>query len=101
MKPETFDRGKQPFINIDWFIKIYKMTRNPFHCTASLKIAYESNSTHLATHETQELAAYDEALDNKALGLIEIDLNDGVKVNYGKIRNLLDDAKVIIGGSDD
>ena len=60
------------------------MTRNPFHCTASLKIAYESNSTHLATHKTQELAAYDEVLNNKVLDFIEIDLNDGVKVNYAK-----------------
>lgn len=60
------------------------MTKNPFHCTASLKIAYKSNSTHLTTHETQEIAAYDEVLNNKALGFIEFDLNDGVKVNYAK-----------------
>ena len=31
-----------------------KMTSNPFHCIAALKIAYKSNSTRLATHETQE-----------------------------------------------
>jgi hypothetical protein len=61
-----------------------KMTKNPFHCTALLKIAYKSNSTHLTTHETQEIAAYDEVLNNKALDFIESDLNDGVEVNYAK-----------------
>jgi len=62
--------------------KMTKMTRNPFHCTASLKIAYECNSTHLATHETQEHAAYDEVLNNKVLGFIEIDLDDNYLMIY-------------------
>jgi hypothetical protein len=32
----------------------------------------------------QELAAYDEKLNNKVLGFFDIDLDDGVTVNYGK-----------------
>jgi len=64
--------------------KMTKMTRYTFHRTTTLKFAYESNSTHLATHKTQELAAYDEVLNNKVLDFIESNLNDGVKVNYAK-----------------
>jgi len=32
---------------------------------------------------------------------IKIDLDDGVKVNYGKFGDLLADVKVITGGSGD
>ena len=32
----------------------------------------------------KELAKYDEVLNNKSLQLIEIDLDDGMKVNYAK-----------------
>ncbi len=38
----------------------------------------------------QELAAYDEKLNNKALALIDIDLDDGVVVNYGKFEGLVE-----------
>jgi hypothetical protein len=37
----------------------------------------------------EELAAYDEVLNNKALEFIEIDLDDGVKVNYAKFEGLV------------
>jgi len=37
----------------------------------------------------QELAAYDEVLNNKALEYIDIDLDDGVKVNYAKFEGLV------------
>jgi type II restriction/modification system DNA methylase subunit YeeA len=36
----------------------------------------------------QELAAYDEKLNNKALKFIDIDLDDGVAVNYAKFEGL-------------
>jgi hypothetical protein len=61
-----------------------KMTSNPFHCIAALKIAYKSNSTRLATHETQEHVAYDEVLNNKAPGFIKIDLDDDYLMIYNK-----------------
>jgi len=38
----------------------------------------------------QELAAYDEKLNNKALGFIDIDLDDGVAVNYAKFEGLVE-----------
>jgi type II restriction/modification system DNA methylase subunit YeeA len=38
----------------------------------------------------QELAAYDEKLDNKALGFIDIDLDDGVAANYAKFEGLVE-----------
>ncbi|MGB8218706.1 MAG: BREX-1 system adenine-specific DNA-methyltransferase PglX [Candidatus Methanoperedens sp.] len=38
----------------------------------------------------QELAAYDEMLNNRALGFIDIDLDDGVAVNYRKFEGLVE-----------
>jgi len=38
----------------------------------------------------QELVAYDEKLNNKALGFIDIDLDDGVTVNYAKFEGLVE-----------
>ncbi|MCD4843283.1 MAG: hypothetical protein K8R25_02230 [Methanosarcinales archaeon] len=37
----------------------------------------------------EELAEYDEVLNNKALGFIEIDLDDGVVVDYAKFERLV------------
>ena len=37
----------------------------------------------------EELAEYDEVLNNKALEYIDIDLDDGVKVNYAKFEGLV------------
>lgn len=38
----------------------------------------------------QELVAYDEKLNNKALGFIDIDLDDGVTANYAKFEGLVE-----------
>lgn len=48
-----------------------------------------------------ELQTYDEKLRNYADMRIKLDLDDGVKVNYGKFGDLLSDVKAITGGSDD
>lgn len=48
-----------------------------------------------------ELLAYDEKLRHYADMRIKLDLDDGVKVNYGKFGDLLDSVKVITGGSGD
>ncbi|KAF5427014.1 hypothetical protein C5S42_06095 [Candidatus Methanomarinus sp.] len=37
----------------------------------------------------EELAEYDEMLNNKALEYIDIDLDDGVVVNYAKFKGLV------------
>lgn len=49
-------------------------------------------------HKQQaELAAFDEQLRDFADQRIQLDLDDGVKVNYGKFGNLLADVKAIVG----
>ena len=48
-----------------------------------------------------ELLAYDEQLRHYADMRITLDLDDGVKVNYGKFGDLLDSVKVVSGGAGD
>lgn len=48
-----------------------------------------------------ELLAYDEKLRHYADMRITLDLDDGVKVNYGKFGDLLAGVKVVTGGSGD
>jgi len=48
-----------------------------------------------------ELLAYDEQLRHYADMRITLDLDDGVKVNYGKFGDLLDSVKVVTGGASD
>jgi hypothetical protein len=47
-----------------------------------------------------ELQAFDEKLRHFADQRIQIDLDDGVKVNYGKFGDLLAEVKAVTGGSD-
>jgi type II restriction/modification system DNA methylase subunit YeeA len=48
-----------------------------------------------------ELLAYDEKLRHYADMRITLDLDDGVKVNYGKFGDRLDSVKAVTGGKDD
>jgi type II restriction/modification system DNA methylase subunit YeeA len=48
-----------------------------------------------------ELLAYDEQLRHYADMRINLDLDDGVKVNYGKFGDLLDSVKIVTGGAGD
>lgn len=48
-----------------------------------------------------ELLAFDEKLRHYADMRITLDLDDGVKVNYGKFGELLSDVKAITGGGDE
>lgn len=48
-----------------------------------------------------ELLACDEQLRHYADMRITLDLDDGVKVNYGKFGDLLDSVKVISGAGED
>jgi hypothetical protein len=48
-----------------------------------------------------ELLAYDEQLRHYADMRITLDLDDGVKVNYGKFGDLLADVKAVTGGKDE
>jgi type II restriction/modification system DNA methylase subunit YeeA len=53
------------------------------------------------TKQLEELRRFDEALRPYADRRITIDLDDGVKVNYGKFGNLLAEVKAITGGKED
>jgi hypothetical protein len=48
-----------------------------------------------------ELQAFDEKLRHYADQRIQLDLDDGVKVNYGKFGDLLAEVKAVTGGSED
>jgi type II restriction/modification system DNA methylase subunit YeeA len=48
-----------------------------------------------------ELLAYDEKLRHYADRRIQLDLDDGVKVNYGKFGDLLAEVKAVTGGDSD
>ena len=48
-----------------------------------------------------ELRAYDEKLRHFADMRITLDLDDGVKVNYGKFGDLLAEVKAVTGGRDE
>jgi hypothetical protein len=48
-----------------------------------------------------ELLAYDEQLRHYADMRIKLDLDDGVKVNYGKFGDLLAEVKAVTGGAGD
>ena len=48
-----------------------------------------------------ELLAYDEKLRHYADMRIQLDLDDGVKVNYGKFGDLLAETKSVTGGKDE
>jgi hypothetical protein len=51
--------------------------------------------------QQDELRRFEEELHHFADQRIQLDLDDGVKVNYGKFGNLLADVKAITGGKDD
>lgn len=57
----------------------------------------------LATLHNQqaELATFDEKLRHYADQRISLDLDDGVKVNYGKFGDLLAEVKAVTGGKED
>ena len=51
--------------------------------------------------QQEELRIFEERLKHAADQKISLDLDDGVKVNYGKFGDLLAEAKGITGGNDD
>ena len=47
--------------------------------------------------QAEELRVYDEQLRHYADMKIKLDLDDGVKVNYGKFGDLLAEVKAVVG----
>ena len=60
----------------------------------------EKEKEHLVKQST-ELAAFDEKLRHYADQRIALDLDNGVKVNYGKFGDLLAEVKAITGGTEE
>ena len=54
-----------------------------------------------AQKQQAELQEFDEKLRHYADQRISLDLDDGVKVNYGKFGDLLAEVKAVTGGSDE
>ena len=61
---------------------------------------YEKERETLLKQQT-ELYAYDEKLRHYADKKIALDLDDGVKVNYGKFGDLLAESKAVTGGNEE
>lgn len=51
----------------------------------------------MVTKQLAEVQAYDEKLRHYADQRISLDLDDGVKVNYGKFGTLLAEVKAVTG----
>lgn len=63
--------------------------------------AKRSRETKKLREQYDELLAFDEKLHHYALQAIALDLDDGVKVNYGKFGDILAKVKDITGGKND
>lgn len=63
--------------------------------------AKRSRETKKLREQYDELLAFDEKLHHYALQAIALDLDDGVKVNYGKFGDILAKVKDIKGGKND
>jgi hypothetical protein len=68
--------------------------------STSQRKTLEKERDKLLKHQT-ELRAFDEKLRHYADQRIALDLDEGVKVNYGKFGDLLAEVKAVTGGSDE
>lgn len=68
--------------------------------STSQRKTLERERDKLLKHQT-ELRAFDEKLRHYADQRIKLDLDDGVKVNYGKFGDLLTEVKAVAGGTDE
>lgn len=68
--------------------------------STSQRKTLEKERDKLLKHQT-ELRAFDEKLRHYADQRIALDLDDGVKVNYGKFGDLLAEVKAVAGGTDE
>jgi len=68
--------------------------------STSQRKTLEKERDKLLKHQT-ELRAFDEKLRHYADQRITLDLDDGVKMNYGKFGDLLAEVKAVTGGTDE
>jgi len=78
--------------------RIDKLTDDIDSATSSVQQKALQKRKDKLTKQLEELRRFDENLRPYADQRITLDLDDGVKVNYGKFGNLLADVKAITGG---
>ena len=81
--------------------RIDKLTDDIDSATSSVQQKSLQKRKDKLTKQLEELRRFDEALRPFADQRITLDLDDGVKINYGKFGDLLADVKVITGGKED
>jgi len=81
--------------------RIDKLTDDIDSATSSAQQKALQKRKDKLTKQLEELRRFDENLRPYADQRITLDLDDGVKVNYGKFGNLLAEVKAITGGKDD
>lgn len=81
--------------------RIDKLTDDIDSATSSAQQKAVQKRKDKLTKQLEELRRFDETLRPYADQRITLDLDDGVKVNYGKFGNLLADVKVITGGKEE
>jgi type II restriction/modification system DNA methylase subunit YeeA len=81
--------------------RIDKLTDDITSATSSAQQKALQKRKDKLTKQLEELRRFDETLRPYADQRITLDLDDGVKVNYGKFGNLLAEVKAITGGKED
>jgi type II restriction/modification system DNA methylase subunit YeeA len=84
--------------------RIDQLTDDIASASSSATRTKAQKETDLLGRQLEELRAFDEELRHYADQRIALDLDDGVKVNYGKFGNLLAEKNAIVGrksGDDD
>ncbi|MGE6993885.1 BREX-1 system adenine-specific DNA-methyltransferase PglX [Pseudomonas sp. NPDC047961] len=81
--------------------RIDKLTDDIDSATSSAQQKALQKRKDKLTKQLEELRRFDENLRPYADQRITLDLDDGVKVNYGKFGNLLAEVKAITGGKED
>lgn len=81
--------------------RIDKLTDDIDNATSSAQQKALQKRKDKLTKQLEELRRFDENLRPYADQRITLDLDDGVKVNYGKFGNLLAEVKAITGGKED
>lgn len=81
--------------------RIDKLTDDIDSATSSAQQKALQKRKDKLTKQLEELRRFDENLRPYADKRITLDLDDGVKVNYGKFGNLLAEVKAITGGKED
>ena len=76
--------------------EIYRMQDMIDHSTNAREVAASTKRKEKLQKQLKECRDYDEMIAHLALSRIELDLDDGVKVNYEKIQTASDGKKYAV-----